>query len=271
MRTAFTVVAGAAVLGLSGCYHRVNDVSFDFARNQIIASADSIDGSDEDAREAQDKLKACGFEIKPRGADGTKAFEIITDFASPAEANSRLRCAYDDWQHVKVLAYDDDSFFWESQKVEISMRRPVLLETLSQSTPNIPNELSIVLPEEVSSCDYSGNAVGLDFACSKRGTVASFSMEWLNEGLVRNAHFQDLMDQIEAQHAGKDLSEEEMRQAILQAGDEEFSFTIVSGRFLIGIEEVLSVLGLLFGSGIVWRLGAQSARKADQKKSKEPT
>lgn len=267
---------GAAVLLLTGCVHQLDEVRIfvaEDASGTLVASGhskntntDPNSSSQKKLREFKDDLEECGLNVSSHQGSQRLSLEITSEFSTPDLLVSSLRCAFSSWDGFDISIAKESGVLYDTRLTTVEMSRPTFAEMVDYTgrTPDFPKEFFLTIPGEIDTYTLDGSAVGVDAQIEKiseNQIRATFERD-REEGGAYLELKQRMDAELEARFAG--MSEEEVKR-VIQAEIAEYSTDVISiavesktARF--SLNEIIAVLGVIFGSGLALELARRVFR-----------
>lgn len=200
----------------------------------------------------EDKMKACGLSgLVFRGPNDTEHINARASFNYPDELEMSIACIPSGWDVVRVQSKRDEGLLRYIYVTTIRFEQPQVefAETGNMvnlnSTDTFPRELSLTVPGTISEVHSDTDILGADLKAEQYGTQEVRAM------LTERANASDLKDALEAK-LQKDAAAGRIDGTnVSKLPRNVYAVTVTSYQWRVKFQDILSIAGVLFGSGFV--------------------
>jgi hypothetical protein len=201
----------------------------------------------------EDKMKACGLSGLTFRADEEEHINARASFNYPDELETSLACIPSGWDVVRVQSKRDEGLLRYTYVTTIRLEQPRVTVNFSEPTKDVgiagigtfPRELSVTVPGTISDVRSDTDILGAIFKADNYGTqevratlTEAPDSDTLTSDLekkVQNAVARGRIDQTNLSRLSRNV----------------YAVTVTSHQWRVHLEDILSIAGVLFGSGFV--------------------
>lgn len=277
MRIAYAVIS--SLLILSGCSYQLDEIRVFVDENRngtVVANGHKDISANTDLEEIQkdlsqirERLEDCQLDVLTRLGRREATLEVSSEFSSPDILRSRIRCALPKWKDVDFSVTLDEGILYDTYATQIVMERATVS---SKNNGDFPKEFYLTVPGRIISHQTDSSLlagkidaeeISRDQISIKVGRGPTLEEEEDRLFEIMERELKEFCDtdqkppnadiQLETeQFIGTDQEE-----CIKRAEDyhsERLVITIKSQVARFSLEEIIAILGVIFGSGLLIEL-----------------
>jgi len=272
MHRRFAVVSGIGLLlCLSSCGTTMDRMRFHFddeRRGSFSLAATAPLGKDDEEEDEkdpfhtkknpleqaiEDKMKACGLSgLAFRDEDGDEHINARGSFDYPDELEMSLACIPSGWDVVRVESKRDEGLLRYTYVTTIRLEEPRVTVDFDHDKlvgvngiSKFPRELSLTVPGTINDVRSDTDILVTDLKAQKYGTqeVRATLTERANAGALADA----LQNRFQKEVASGRIE----RSNVATLPRNVYALTVSSYQWRVGFQDILSIAGVLFGSGFL--------------------
>jgi hypothetical protein len=199
------------------------------------------------------KVKDCGLPARTFRRDGKVHVDINTSFASPDQLEKSLACLPGMGDGARIESRRDEGWFRSTYVTTIRLEGPRTKVDFGEQGKRatvygigpFPRELALTVPGTIGEIHSDTDILGADLKAEQSGTSEARAI--LTERADAEALREGLRKKVQADvDAGKvDAAN------VSRLPPSVYAVTVTSHQWRFGLQEILSVLGALFGSGFL--------------------
>jgi hypothetical protein len=201
----------------------------------------------------EDKMKACGLSGLTFRADDDEHINARSSFNYPDELETSLACIPSGWDVVRVQSKRDEGLLRYTYVTTIRLEEPRVTVDFSAPSKDVgvnsistfPRELSLTVPGTISDIHSDTDILGAVFKVDKYGTQEVRAT--LTEGANADALANDLAKKVHNAVARGRIDQTNLSRFSRNV----YAVTVTSHQWRVRLEDILSIAGVLFGSGFV--------------------
>lgn len=258
----------ALSLLLTSCSHKIDEMRFRFdadRKGAFTASGSTtlsdteiadIDNSStaSDVKLFQKKMDDCGFKTASYVKSNEMKLDVRAAFESPEELSSMIGCAPVSWKEFDISVERQQGVFYTTFITHFLMRQPRFHAADESGNVNaanitdVPRKLYFSVPGSVDDIANLSSIAGLKIDVQRRDEETVFvestaSVEAAKERANQLAEVQKKWT-AGTVNAGN----------IAEQGTDQLEFKITSHENKFALQDILSVIGIIFGSGLLLEL-----------------
>ena len=202
----------------------------------------------------EEKMKACGLSgLAFRTKDGREHINARGSFAYPDELETSLACIPSGWDLVRVQSKRDEGLLRYTYVTTIRLEMPRVTVDFASPENNVdingidtfPRELSLTVPGTISDVSSDTDILGADFKVQDHGTQEVRAM------LTQRADARALTDDMRKKVNNAVASGRINDTNVSTLPRNVYAVTVTSRQWRIHFQDILSIAGVLFGSGFL--------------------
>lgn len=256
------------LLLLTSCSHKIDEMRFRFDADRkgtfTASGSTSLSDSDiadidnsstaEGVKKFQEKLTDCGFKTASYVKRPEMKLDVRASFESPEELSSMIGCTPISWKEFDISVERQQGVFYTTFITHLSMRQPRFNVADSggiisaAKITDVPRKLYVSVPGSVDDIVNLSSIPGLKIDVQRRDEETVLVEATASEELAKERANQ--LAEVQRQWTAGIVNAAN----IAEQGTDQLEFKITSHENKFALQDILSVIGIIFGSGLLLEL-----------------